>query len=181
MPDRYAIRIKSDGKGEYESRSKLSSESDDEDSFHYDFSVSPAVRQKMFDLAVKAHYFQTDLDSHRKGLAFTGKKMLSYSDAQRSGEATYNFSSNPAVQELTSLFQNLSATLEFGHRLEYDHRYQKTALDEELKRLEQSVRSNLVIEISVIAPVLQQIVDDSSVMNVSRARAQRVLQKAGNP
>ncbi len=178
QPDHYSLRADSNGKGQYESRSKLSNESDDEDSFKYDFKISPATTQKMFALAARAKYFLKDIDSHRKNMAFTGKKTLAYQDAQRSGESTYNFSADPAVQQLTSLFQNLSATLEFGHRLEYDHRYQKTALEEELKRLEETAQSNLVIEISAIAPVLQQIVDDSSVMNVSRARAQRLLQKS---
>ena len=178
QPDHYSLRVDSEGKGQYESRSKLSNESDDEDSFKYDFKISSATTQKMFALAARAKYFLKDIDSHRKNMAFTGKKTLAYRDAQRSGESTYNFSADPAVQQLTSLFQNLSATLEFGHRLEYDHRYQKTALEEELKRLEETVQSNLVIEIAAIAPVLQQIVDDSSVMNVSRARAQRLLQKS---
>ncbi len=181
QPDHYSIRLDSDGQGQYESRSKLSDESDDEDSFKYDFKISAATSQKMFALAARAKYFSKDVDSHRKNMAFTGKKTLAYQDAQRSGESTYNFSADPAVQQLTSLFQNLSATLEFGHRLEYDHRYQKTALEEELKRLEETEQSNLVIELSAIATVLQQIVNDSSVMNVSRARAQRILQKAGKP
>jgi hypothetical protein len=181
QPDHYSIRLQSDGKGEYESRSRLSDEATDEDSFKYDFTLSPATRQKMFDLAARAGYFRKDIDSHRKNMAFTGKKTLAYQDAGHSGESTYNFSENPAVQQLTALLQNLSATIEFGHRLEYDHRYQKTALDQELKRLEETAQSNLVIEIAAIAPVLQKIVDDSSVMNVSRARAQRVLQKAASP
>ena len=178
MPDHYSIRIQSDGKAEYESRSKLSTESEDEDSFHYEFALSPATRQKMFELAAKAGYFRRDIDSHRKNMAFTGNKKLAYQDAQRSGESAYNYSSDAAVQQLTSLFQNLSTTLEYGHRLEYDHRYQKTALDEELKRLEETAQSNMVIELGAIAPVLRQIVGDSSVMNVSRARAQLMLQKA---
>ncbi len=178
QPDHYSLRVDSDGKGQYESRSKLSDESDDEDSFKYDFTISSATTQKMFALAARAKYFLKDIDSHRKNMAFTGKKTLAYQDAQRSGESGYNFSADPAVQQLTSLFQNLSATLEFGHRLEYDHRYQKTALEEELKRLEETEQSNLVIELSAIATVLQQIVNDSSVMNVSRARAQRLLQKS---
>jgi hypothetical protein len=181
QPDHYSLRVDSEGQGQYESRSKLSNESDDEDSFKYDFKVSPLTTQQIFALAAKAGYFRKDLDSHRKNMAFTGSKVLAYRDAERSGESTYNFSANPAVQQLTSLFQNLSATLEFGHRLEYDHRYQKTALEEELKRLEETEHSNLAIELSTIAPVLQQIVDDSSVMNVSRARAQRILQKTGSP
>jgi hypothetical protein len=33
------------------------------------------------------------------------------------------------------------------------------------------------VEIQAIAPILQQIIADSSVMNVTRARAQRLLER----
>jgi hypothetical protein len=175
QPEHYSISIRSDGASHYESSGRLSAESDQADTFGFDFTASPDFRQKVFALAAKAGYFQKDLDSHRKNLAFTGKKTLAYKDAKRQGESTYNFSSQPVVEEITNLLQNLSATLEYGHRLHYDHRYQKLALDEELKRMEEESRGGPLVELSAIAPILQQIVDDSSVMNVSRARAQRLL------
>ena len=174
-PGHYSVQVQSDGKAHYESRSRVSSESDETDSFDYDFTVSPATREKMFDLTAKAGYFHKDLDSHRKNLAFTGKKTLRYKDERRSGESTFNYSPDAAAQDLTSLFQGLSATLELGHRLEYGLRYQKLALAEELKRTEETARLNPPVEIQAIAPILQQIVADSSVLNVTRARAQRLL------
>ena len=175
QPEHYAIRIQSDGASHYDSRGKVSPDSDDIDSFGFDFTASPELRQKAFALAAKAGYFQKDVDSHHKNMAFTGKKTLTYEDTKRHGESTYNYSAQPAIQQLTSLFQNLSATLEFGHRLHYDHRYQKLGLDDELKRMEENSRSAPLVELSAIAPILKRIVDDPSVMNVSRARAQRLL------
>ena len=175
IPEHYSVQVQSDGKAHYESRSKVSSQSEEADSFDYDFPVSPATRDKIFEFAAKAGYFHKDLDSHRKNLAFTGKKTLGYKDENRSGESTFNYSGDAAVQDLTSLFQSLSATLELGHRLEYSLRYQKLALAEELKRTEETARMNPPVEIRAIAPILQQIVADSSVMNVTRARAQRLL------
>jgi hypothetical protein len=175
QPERYSIKIQSDGTAHYDSTGKLSPDSDDVDSFGFDFTASPDLRRKVFALAAKAGYFQRDLDSHHKNLAFTGKKTLTYQDTKRHGESTYNYTAQAPVQELTSLFQNLSATLEYGHRLHYDHRYQKLALDAELKRMEEESRSTPLIELSAIAPILKQIVEDPSVMNVSRARAQRLL------
>jgi hypothetical protein len=174
-PGHYSVQVQSDGKSHYESRSKVSSESEETDSFDYDFTVSPAAREKIFQLTAKAGYFRKDLDSHRKNLAFTGKKTLGYKGEHRSGESTFNYSADVAVQDLTSLFQGLSATLELGHRLEYGLRYQKLALAEDLKRTEESARMNPPVEMQAIAPILQQIVADSSVMNVTRARAQRLL------
>ncbi len=179
QPEHYSIRLQSDGSARYESSGRISAESDETDSFDLGFTVTAETRQKIFDLAAKAGYFQKDADSHHKGMAFTGKKTLTYHDARRSGEATYNYSSNPAVQDLTSLMQNLSATLEFGHRLQYDHRYQKLALDEELKRMEEMARGNQLAEVTAIQPILDEIVADPLVINVTRARAQRLLERAG--
>jgi hypothetical protein len=178
QPEHYSVRIQFDGPAHYQSSGRLSADSDVTDSFDLDFTATAGTRQKIFELAAKAGYFQKDVDSHRKGLAFTGKKTLGYRDAQRSGESTYNYSANQAVQELTGLMQNISATLEFGHRLQYDHHYQKLALEEELKRMEQLAHTNDLIEIAAIRPILDRIIADTSVMNVTRARAQRLLDQA---
>jgi len=179
QPEHYSIRVQSNGLARYQSSGRLSPDSDETDSFDFDFTVAAETRQKIFELAAKAGYFQKDLDSHHKDLAFTGKKTLAYKDARRSGESTYNYSPHPAVQDLTSLMQSLSATLEFGHRLQYDLHYQKLALDEELKRMEEMARSNQLIEVTAIQAILDQIIADQSVINVTRARAQRLLERAG--
>jgi hypothetical protein len=179
QPEHYSIHVPSDGSAHYQSSGRLSADSDETDTFDFDFTAAAETRQKIFDLAAKAGYFQRDVDSHHKGLAVTGKKTLSYKDAQRSGESTYNYSSNPAVQELTDLMQGLAATLEFGHRLQYDRHYQKLALDDELKRMEELARSNQLRDVAAIQPILDQIIADQSVINVTRARAQRLLERAG--
>jgi len=184
QPEHYSIRVQSDGLARYQSSGRRSPDSDETDShendnFGLDFTVAAETRQKIFELAAKAGYFQKDVDSHQKDLAFTGKKTLAYKDARRSGESTYNYSHKPAVQDMTSLMQSLSATLEFGHRLQYDHQYQKLALDEELKRMEGLARTNELIEVTAIQPILDQIIADQSVINVTRARAQRLLERAG--
>jgi len=179
QPEHYSIRVQSDGPSRYESSGRLSADSDETDSFDLDFTTTAETRQKIFDLAAKAGFFQKDLDTHHKGIAFTGKKVLTYKDARRSGESTYNYSTNLAVQELTSLMQSLSATLEFGHRLQYDRHYQKLALEEEFKRMEQMAGTNQLVEITAIRPILDQIIADPAVINVTRARAQRLLDRAG--
>jgi len=191
-PEHYSIRVQSDGSGRYQSSGRLSADpagtdspdndnDNNNDSFDLDFTLAAGTRQKIFQLAAKADYFQKDVDSHHKSLAFTGKKTLGYKDARRSGESTYNYSTKPAVQDLTSLMQSLSTTFEFGHRLQYDRHYQKLALDEELKNMEELARANQLIEVTAIQPILDQIIADPSVINVTRARAQRLLERADIP
>ena len=177
-PSHYSISVSSAGHATYQSASGLSPESE-ADSYHLDFTVSQSTRARIFELAKRAHYFGGEIDSGKKGLASTGTKTLAYQDARRNAKGTYNYSPRPAVQELTGLFQNMSATLEFGRRLEYYHRYQKLALDDELKRMEEMHKQNSLEELGAVAPILQQICADASVMNVVRARAQRLLENVG--
>ncbi len=178
-PSHYVISVSSEGHSSYESDGKLSAESE-ADPFHLDFSVSPATTKTVFDLAKRAHYFKGQVDSNKRNLASTGSKTLSYKDAQQSGSATYNYSPIVAVQQVTQLFQNLSMTLEYGRRLQYFHRYQKLALDEELKRMEEMAKADNLQELPAVVPILEQIANDSSVINPVRARAQRMIARAGS-
>jgi hypothetical protein len=174
-PEHYSISVQSDGSAAYECTGKISQDSDDSESYQATFKFSDANRVRIFELTAQAHYFSAKLDSGKK-LAFTGTKKLAYKDGQRDSEQTYNFSSSQAVEQLTTLFQSVSATLEFGRRLEYFHRYQKLGLDDELKRMEDEVRRGDLAEIQSVKPILQAIYDDQSVMNVVRARAQRIME-----
>ena len=201
-PPHYAISISAEGTGVYTSDGGLGTaqavetpeakseeaESDDDSAAgppapsgpsQQEFAVSLATRARIFDLAQKAHYFEGDVDLKNKKLAFTGKKTLAYQDAQKNTQATYNYSAIPAVQQLTALFQGLSATLEFSRRLDYDLRYQKLAVEEELKKMEEMAGDGALSEVAAAGPVLQRIASDPSVINVSRARAQRLLARAG--
>ena len=177
-PDHYVISVSKDGRSSYDSDGKLSPDSEGGDSFHADFTMSQAGRTRVFDLAKRAHYFEGQIDSKNKKLASTGSKTLTYKDTQKNTSATYNYSPVPPVQDLTNFFQSLSTTLEFGHRLDYHLRYQKLALDEELKNMEEASNSGGLAEISAVAPVLQKIADDPAVIKVVRARAQHMLQLA---
>lgn len=177
-PEHYAIMVQSDGHAHYESTGKISNDSDARDDYQTDFNFSDSTRDQIFKLAKDAHYFSGKVDSGNKKLAFTGAKKLAYSDGQRASSAEYNFSPMAPVQQLTSLFQNVSATLEFGRRLSYYHRYQKLALDDELKRMADQARQGELAELQAVKPVLQKIYDDNSVMNVVRARAQAIMEMA---
>jgi hypothetical protein len=85
-----------------------------------------------------------------------------------------------AVQQLTALFQNMAGTLEYGSRLSYYHRYQKLALDDELKHMEAQAKGSEISELQAVAPALQEIVEDTSVLNGVRARAKQLIEMGNN-
>jgi len=174
-PSRYEIVVGNDGRASYASNGKMDEQGAPSDMTPIAFSISDSLRTQIFDLAKRAHYFSGKVDSGRKNLANTGAKTLAYKDASHSSEATYNYSQVEPVAELTSIFQNLSTTLECGRRLSYFHKYEKLALEGELKRMEDLQKENSLGEVQAITPILKEIANDSSVMNVSRARALRLL------
>jgi hypothetical protein len=175
-PEHYSIAVDSAGHAKYESTARISQESEDRETYHTDFDFSTNGRTRVFDLAAQANYFSGKLDSGKRNLAFTGAKKLAYQDGQRNNSADYNYSPIAPVQELTSFFQSVSATLEYGRKLAYSHRYQKLALDEELKNMEGQAKSNGLAELQAVRPVLQEIYDDATVINIVRARAQRLIE-----
>jgi len=174
-PEHYSISVQSDGRAKYESSGKVSKDSEEDETYQSDFTLSEATRTRIFDLAVQSHYFSGKIDSGNKKLAFTGAKKLVYKDGQHDTSAEYNFSSQLPVQQLTTLFQSMAATLEFGRRLTYYRRYQKLALDDEMKRMETQARGGELAELDAVKPILQQIYDDPSVIKVVRARAKMIM------
>jgi hypothetical protein len=176
-PAHYSISLASDGHAHYECSARISRESEDQENYETDFEFSGATRDRVFALAAQAHYFSGKIDSGNKKLAFTGAKKLTYKDATRNSNAAYNYSFLPPVLELTTLFQTTAATLEFGRHLAYFHRYQKLALDDELKRMEDEATHGNLSELQSVKPILQEIYEDPSVLNVVRARAQRIMEK----
>lgn len=185
MPSHYSIQVDSSGKADYtsgdvKSRASDADNSDDDQPYRYSFTLSPGSRARIFDLAARAHYFSGNINYDKHRVANTGTKTLSYKDAQQNNQAKYNYTANPDVQELTAFFQDLSMMLEFGRRLQFDHHYQKLALDAELKSMEEAEKQGGIVEVQAIAPILQEIVNDPAVVNVSRSRAQRLLGKEGS-
>ena len=174
-PPHYAITVAADGNATYECNVKIEDDAD-EQTYKTEFEMSATNGERIFNWAKQAQYFAGKIDSGKRNLAFTGAKVLSYQDGQRSFQARYNYSSLEAVQQLTTLFQNVAGTLEHGRRLAYYHRYQKLALDDELKRMEAEAKNNQLSEIQGVAPVLQEIAEDTSVMNLVRARAKELLE-----
>ncbi|MGA9390365.1 MAG: hypothetical protein WBV69_07960 [Candidatus Sulfotelmatobacter sp.] len=176
-PTHYSIAVDESGHASYECTVKADEDSEPR-AYRMEFEVTARTREHIFEWTKQAKFFSDKVDSGNRKLALTGEKQLSYQDGQRSTTARYNFSNLDPVRQLTALFQNMAGTLDYGRRLEYYHRYQKLALDEELKRMEEQARNNELSEIQGVAPVLQEILDDTSVINVARARAKELMQMA---
>jgi len=177
---KYSITVQSDGKSRFDG-TPHADETNDTDPYQQDFTMSAANRQKIFDLAQKLNYFQGNFASPMKHIAQTGQKTLQYQSPQAQGSATYNWSQNSDVEELTRLFEAIAMTIDFGRKLAFQYRFDKLGMDKLLKELEDQQASHGVEELAIIAPMLRKIVNDPNLMNISRQRAERLLHGTNQP
>lgn len=177
----YSITVQSDGKTHFQGQPAADGPNSDTDPFQQDFIMSDANRTKIFDLARKLNYFQGDVDSHLKKIAQTGRKTLEYKSAAAHGSATYNWSQNDDVQELTRLFFAIANTIDCGRKLAFQYRFDKLGLDTRLKELQDLRTNRSAAELGAIAPILQKIADDPNMMHISRQTAQQLLHALTGP
>ena len=182
-PQGYTITVESSGQGKYISRSPAKTEpgSDAADpDYALEITISPATRDLIFNLAKAVNYFDGNFEYKHK-VASTGRKTLAYADPARHFQTIYNYSENKNIERITKVFQGISATIEHGRRLQFMRRFDKLSLDSELKGMEEMAQNGYLAEIHIIAPLLQNIANDSSVLHMARQRAQRLLAAGSSP
>jgi hypothetical protein len=181
-PQQVSVTVKSSGAAHYASSSPNRpadhSQATDED-YEMDFTMSQATRERIFKLAEQAGYFNGDFEFHKHAVAHTGKKTLAYSDASRHFQTVFNFSENRAIDELAHIFGGISLTLQHGRRIQFLRRFDKLGLEAELKGAEQDLESDNLVELQLIAPLLESIANDKAILHIARQRAEHLLAKSG--
>jgi hypothetical protein len=180
-PDQFAVSVDSSGRAAYESRGRpfVTAENNPGDPYIVKFLMSGELRDRIFSLAEKANRFRGNFDYTKSRIAQTGRKQLVYESGGDHFETTYNWSQNPAIQELTNIFRAISNTFEGARRLEYLRRHDRLGIDPELRRMEENAKRGDLLEIHAIAGLLRELSQDPSVMHMARLRAERLLAKAG--
>lgn len=174
-PPHYSIAVEPDGKASYRS-DPLVGDNIAGEPYLQQFLVSEPTRKRIFALALALNCFRGNFEYHSGRIANTGAKTLKCAYVDHQSQTTYNYSTNPKLQELATIFQDISTTLEFGRRLTYLHRYDKLGLEAELKSMQDQARNKRLGELQAVAPQLQQILNDQAIINVTRRRAEQLLQ-----
>jgi len=173
-PPFYNISVESSGRSEYKSTPQPNNVGDP---YLLKFVMSEPTRTRLFEAARQLNFFRGNFDYTKSKIAFTGTKTLSFKNAKEEHETTYNWSENPMIQAITSTFENISETIELGRQLEDKYRYDKLGVDAILKLMEQEAKDNRLAELQAVQPILTRVAKDSSLMNISRRRAEFLLTK----
>ncbi|HEY2116253.1 MAG TPA: hypothetical protein VGJ51_14235 [Candidatus Angelobacter sp.] len=178
-PQSVTITVSANGAAKYSSRDP-GKNGDEADNYQTEFAMSHDRCDKLFRYAREANYFQGDFTFKKHAVASTGKKTLTYADASRHFNTTYDYSEHKAIQEITSIFMGISNTIEHGRKLQFLRRFDKLGLEAELKVMEDAAESHSLVEIQLIAPTLESIAEDHAILNIARQRAHRLLDKANS-
>ena len=178
-PQSVTITVSENGAAKYSSRDP-GKNGDEADEYQTEFTMSPARLEKLFRYAKEADYFQGDFTFKKHAVASTGKKTLTYVDASRHFATSYDYSEHKAIQEITSIFMGISNTIEHGRKLVFLRRFDKLGLEEELKAMESAAESHNLAELQIIRPTLESIAQDTTILNIARQRAKKLVVKANS-
>ena len=117
-PTHYSITVASDGSTKYESSDTQKKDADALDPYQLNFTMSATTLKRIFDLTEAANHFHSDIAFKGK-TAHTGTKTLRYTDQNLDLKQTYEWSQNPSIQQLTTIFEGISLVQESARRLRF--------------------------------------------------------------
>jgi hypothetical protein len=179
QPSYYSIAIDATGSSTYQSAP--TSEERTGVPYTMEFQVSNRTLRATFNLARRLDFLaqapRLDLSSPEKAAVET----LAYEDGEISRQITYSSSPDADVQELTSVFEEISETLEFGRRLAYSRQHEPARLAAELDQLEQKAERHLLRELEALEPLLKTIAADQTLAARTRQHAQQIIERIDHP
>ena len=142
-----------------------------------EFQVSDRTRRTAFNVTRQLDFFRERADEAVSSAQNTSVRTLAYHDSQFNNQITFSFSSDTEIEELASIFEEISETLEFGRRLAYFHKNDNSGLDAELDHVQSNADRRTLREFSAIAPTLQRIVSDNHLAMAPRHKAEAILNR----
>jgi hypothetical protein len=171
VPEFVEIRIGQSGKCTYDIRQLNEAAAPEE------FDVTQALREKIFSLAAELNNFKDqDLDVHRK-IANLGEKTLRYEKDGQFTETKFNYTLNNTGAQLMQLFEGLTRQQDHLQTLRRTMRYDRLGVNDALVNLQEDFDNKLLPEPEVLLPVLEQIGNDSRIVEIARSRARAIAAK----
>ena len=168
-PDYFAVVVESNGETLYRIAP--------DDDRPLQFRLSAETTQQIFSLARKLNLFrEMELESKRR-VAHMGAKTPSYENGEENHQVRFNHTDVPEAAELAGLFERISQTQQHALRLEYLMRFDRLGVVKELLSLESNLDQGRLAEPALLAPLLEKVQKDKSIVNVAQGRAAQILKK----
>ena len=143
-----------------------------------EFHVSDRTRRTIFNVVHGLDFFRGEVPVQPVSTVNDTARTLTYHDLSFSTQLAYSNSSNSDIEELTSIFEEVSETVEYGRRLAYLEQHDKSRIPAQLKALKTDADRHFVRELQAIASVLKGLMADTGLDAESRRTAQALLDRS---
>ena len=175
-PAYYSIALDSSGTATYESLP--ASVGQNGVPYTMEFQVSDRTRRIAFNLAHGLNFFSGLKPEPVPPAQSSRVRTLAYIDTTFNNQFTYGAPSTPDLEEITSVFEEMSETFESGRRLAYFEEHEKAALAPELDRLETQTKRRHLREFQALTPILRGLTEDGTLGADVRNQAKNLLRVA---
>jgi hypothetical protein len=141
------------------------------------FQANDSTRRTIFNVGRNLDFFRDELPVTVSSPQINPVRTLTYRDLTFDTLVTYSQSADSDIDEMTSIFEEMSATLEFGRTLTYLRQNDKRGLDAQLATIQREAERHHLRELQAVAPVLRSIASDSNIEEATRARAREILSR----
>lgn len=174
-PSYYSIAVDSSGSATYRSAPTALVHSGVP--YMVEFQVGDRTRREIFNLSQNLEYFGQEIKTSVDSPENSGVRTLSYRYSRLNNEITYSNTSNEELEEITSIFEGVSETLESGRRLNYFHEHNPEELDSELTNIASKADHHRLRDLQALSATLYGIASDKRLAVPTRHKAELLLNR----
>lgn len=146
--------------------------------FTTEFQVGDRTRRIVLNLSRKLGYFEGSYGEQQSSPETHNVYTLGYRYGSVSSQYTYSASSDADIEELTSVFEELSQTFEFGRKLCEDELHNRRAIGPQLDAMKTKADRRALRDLPALVPILRTVAADTSVDAVARKQASSLIKLA---
>lgn len=139
------------------------------------FQLEPQFTTTIFQLAAKLDHFKKNLESGMK-VANMGAKTFRWDDGSDAGQATFNYSTEPAAQQLWQCFETMTESQRAFLELNRAVRHDKLGVNDALLKISDLWTSQKLVGTPQLLPLFDRVAKDESFVNIARERAAELAQ-----
>jgi hypothetical protein len=177
-PSYYSIAIDASGTATYVS----APEGVDKTGVRYttEFHVTDRTRRIAFNLTQRLNYFGGGYGEPQSSPGKHNVYTLAYRYGSVKNQFTYSRSADSDVEELTSVFEELSQTFEYGRKLADLQLHNRRAMVPELEAMTGKAERHALRDLPALVPILRNVASDDSVDAAVRKQAFALIKLAEN-
>jgi hypothetical protein len=178
-PSYYSIAIDSSGTATYQSAPNGTEKTGVP--YTIEFQVSDRTRRIIFNLAQRLNYFAGDFPGTTGQPQTNDVRTLQYRYSGVDNQFTYTTSTDTNVEEITSVFEELSQTFEYGRKLRDFEAHDKKAVLPELEAMRAKAERRALRDFPALVAILHQLASDNNLDKSTRADADALAKMASQP